>query len=74
MPDLKKDREIPLNESKEQKKEQKQKSGYGGWLFRKEGTAAEPWPTGEDLWNDPEVQNEMKRVRDAFNHTKKQNN
>ncbi len=38
------------------KKSQKQNDGYGWWLFRKKGTAAEPWPTAEDLWDDPEVQ------------------
>ena len=40
--------------------EKKQKLGYGNWLFRKEGTAAEPWPTAEELWNDPEVKNAIK--------------
>lgn len=37
-------------------KNQKQDDGYGWWLFRKKGTATEPWPTAEDLWNDPKVQ------------------
>jgi len=41
-------------------KETKQKSGYGNWLFRKEGTAAEPWPTAEELWKDPKVQKVIK--------------
>ena len=34
----------------------KKKPGYGWWLFRKKGTASEPWPTAKDLWEDPEAQ------------------
>jgi len=47
-----KDEKKPTQETKETK----QKSGYGNWLFRKEGTVAEPWPTAEELWENPEVQ------------------
>ena len=57
------------------KKPKKQKTGYiSWWLFRTKGTAAEPWPTGEELLNDPDVQKEIKQVRDAFNHTNKEQN
>ena len=51
-------------------KNQDQDDGYGWWLFRKKGTAAEPWPTAEDLWNNPKVQkaiqnhNELIRRKD----------
>lgn len=60
------------NESKptQETKEKTQKSGYGNWLFRKEGTAAEPWPTAEELWNDPEV----KSVINAHNESVKKRN
>ena len=51
-------------------KEKTQKSGYGNWLFRKEGTAAEPWPTAEELWNDPEV----KSAINAHNESVKKRN
>ena len=34
--------------------------GYANWLFRKKGTAAEPFPTAEQLWDDPEVQEIIK--------------
>ena len=44
-------------QEKQETEEKKQKTGYGNWLFRKEGTAAEPWPTAEELWEDPEVKN-----------------
>ena len=44
-----------LDRDKEKSETQKQKTGYGNWLFRKEGTAAEPWPTADDLWNDPDI-------------------
>ena len=48
-------------------KERTQKLGYGNWLFRKEGTAAEPWPTAEELWNDPEVKSAIKAHNEAVN-------
>ena len=41
-------------------KEKKQNTGYGNWLFRTKGTAAEPWPTAEELWNDPGVKKIIK--------------
>ncbi len=47
-----------------------QKSGYGNWLFRKKGTAAEPWPTAEELWEDPKVQESIQ----AHNELLKQKN
>ena len=50
MADRAKNKEEPTQEIK------KQKSGYGKWLFRKERTTMEPWPTAEELWNKPEVQ------------------
>ena len=54
-------------------KEKKQDSGYvNWWLFRDKGTVAEPWPTAEELWKDPDVQEEIKKVRKVFNnHPKK---
>ena len=60
-----------LEEKSENKKAKKRKSGYvSWWLFRTKGTVAEPWPTAEELWKDPDVQNEIKEMKDAFNHTK----
>ena len=49
-----------LDRDKKESKIQKQKAGYGNWLFRKEGTAAEPWPTADDLWNDPDIKKAVK--------------
>ena len=48
------------------KKNQEEDSGYGWWLFRKKGTVAEPWPTAEELWNDPKVQKAIKNHRDLI--------
>ena len=59
--------------TEDKKKAKKRKTGYGGWLFRTKGTAAEPWPTGEELWNDPKVQEEIKKVRAAFKNYKAEN-
>lgn len=53
------------------KKARKQKTGYiSWWLFRKKGTVAEPWPTAKQLWDNEDVQDEIKVVEEAFNHTK----
>ena len=66
MADHAKNKQKPTQETEEKT----QKSGYGNWLFRKEGTAAEPWPTAEDLWNDPEVKNAI----NAHNESVKKRN
>ncbi len=53
------------------KEEKKQKTGYiSWWLFRTKGTIAEDWPTAEELRNNEDVQNEIKAVRQAFQHTR----
>ena len=66
MGDRAKNKEQPTQETKEEK----QQLGYGNWLFRKEGTAAEPWPTAEELWKNPEV----KSAIDAHNKSVKKRN
>ena len=45
-----------LSSKSQEKKEQKREARYGMWLFRKKGTAADPWPTAEDLWEKPSIQ------------------
>ena len=50
------------------KKEQSPK--LGGWLFNVKGTVAEPWPTAEELWEDPEVQEEIKKFEEAIKYLK----
>ena len=53
----------------ESQKVNQQRTGYiSGWLFRTKGTVSEPWPTAEELHKDKNVQNEVKKVREAFNH------
>ena len=38
-------------------KEKEKKNKYvNWWLFRNKGTVAEPWPTAEELWDNPKVQ------------------
>ena len=49
-----KDKKQKLKSKCNFEKNQERNSGYGRWLFRTKGTAAEPWPTAEELWNDPE--------------------
>ena len=67
--------EVAKVKPKPSKPPKKQKTGYiSWWLFRKKGTVAEDWPTAEELRNDPDVQNEIKMVREAFAHTNKEQN
>ena len=59
----------------EPQKVNQQRTGYiSGWLFRTKGTVAEPWPTAEELHKDKNVQNEVERVRNAFNHINREQN
>ena len=62
--------EKPANKAAE-KKAKKSQAGYViWWLFRSKGTVAEPWPTAEELWNDPEVQKSIQ----AHNQSVKKRN
>ena len=45
-------------------KNEKTKKGFWDWLVQ--GTISEPWPTKEELLNNPKVQREMKIVREQF--------
>ena len=44
----------PVKDS--QTEQDNQKPTYWERVIQGKGTVAEPWPTAEDLWNDPEVQ------------------
>ena len=61
-----KNKRAGLKPSGDLEKKREQGYGYGKWLFRKKGTAAEPWPTAEDLWNDPKVQKALKNHRELI--------
>ena len=43
---------------------------FGGWLFRTKGTVAEPWTTAEEIFEDQELQEEIKKVRNIVNNPK----
>ena len=43
------------NKKKAYKKEKNQEPTYWERVIQGKGTAAEPWPTAAELWNDPEV-------------------
>ena len=68
----KKNKKAGLKPSGDFETDQEQRFGYGNWLFRKngKGTAAEPWPTAEELWNDPKVQ---KIIQDHNKSVKEKN-
>ena len=40
--------------------DRKKKPTYWERVIYGKGTVAEPWPTGEELWNDPEIQKIIK--------------
>jgi len=60
------------NEKKptQEREEKKQKPSYWERVIQGKGTVAEPWPTAEELWNDPEVQ---KSIQDHNQSVKKEN-
>lgn len=45
---------------------QKKKDGhnFGGWLFKVEGTVAEPWTSAKELLEDKKLQEKVKQVRE----------
>ena len=50
------------SESKEKNKE----PTYWERLIHGKGTVAEPWPTAEELWNDPKVQKALKNHQELI--------
>ena len=56
--------------TKSNQKEQQKKPTYWERVIQGKGTVAEPWPTAEELWNDPEVQ---KTIQDHNQSVKKEN-
>ena len=56
--------------TKNNQEEQKKKPTYLERVIHGKGTVAEPWPTAEELWNDPEVQ---KSIQDHNQSVRKEN-
>ena len=40
------------------------------WLVHGKGTVSEPWPTVKEVLDDPEVQEEIKKVHSAFDRAR----
>ena len=64
-----------FNQNKEEVKnnnqeERKKKPTYWDRVIHGKGTVSEPWPTAEELWNDPEVQ---KSIQNHNQFVKKRN-
>ena len=57
---------LSKREKKDESKEKNKEPTYWERLIYGKGTVAEPWPTAEELWNDPEVQEDIQKVREAF--------
>ena len=49
---------------KESHQKKPQKPIWRDMIIDGKGTVAEPWPTAEQLWNDPDVQNEIKEIKE----------
>ena len=61
-------REREKESKKQQSKRKKdQKPGFWEWLIHGTGSVSEPWPTAEEVLQDPAVQEEIQKVREAFN-------
>lgn len=56
--------------AKKNQEEQHKKPTYWERVIHGKGTVAEPWPTAEELWNDPEVQ---KSIQSHNQSVKKEN-
>ena len=50
------DRATSEEKPTQEREEKKQKPTYWERVIHGKGTVEEPWPTAEELWNDPEVQ------------------
>ena len=61
-------------EKKDKSKEKNKEPTYWERLIHGKGTVAEPWPTAEELWNDPKVQEDIQKVREAFDVYQKTQN
>ena len=46
--------------------EQHKKPTYWERVIHGKGTVAEPWPTAEELWNDPKVKKAMQNHRELI--------
>ena len=46
--------------------EKHEKPTYWERVIHGKGTVAEPWPTAEDLWNDPKVQKALEDHRELL--------
>ena len=59
------------SKQKDNKEEDKKKHKPTYWerVIKGKGTVAEPWPTAEELWNDPKVR---KIIKDHHNLIKKE--
>ena len=58
------------NKRESNKKEKSQEPTYWERVIYGKGTVAEPWPTAEELWNDPKV----KKIIDDHNESVRQKN
>ncbi len=54
--------------------EREEKISFWDWFVHGKGTVAEPWPTAEELFNNPKVQKEMKEVQEAFDRIEEKEN
>ena len=61
---------IKKNKKETGQTEKRKGPTYWERLIYGKGTVAEPWPTAEELWNDPDVQKNIKETQKAFAEAK----
>ncbi len=59
-----------MNKKEKLKRSEKKSPTFIEWLIHGKGSVSEPWPEVEEVLKDPDVQNEIKEVEDAFAQSK----
>ena len=54
------------------KEDKKSEPTYWERVIHGKGTVAEDWPTAEELWNNPDIKEEMKEVQSILKSPKKE--
>ena len=57
------------DDTKKDTEKSKREPTFLEWLIHGKGTVSEPWPTAKELFEDEELQEEIKEVRNIVNNT-----
>ncbi len=62
------------DDTKKDAKKSKKEPTFLEWLIHGKGTVSEPWPTAKELFEDQELQEEIKKVQNIVNNPKSSQN